>query len=53
MVLQFGANTIALQKQVSFRLLLVTKEKQAPICVRLSSVIATINLDAIPGDIAL
>ena len=57
MVLEFGANTIALQKQASFCLLfrtLVTKEKkQAPVCVRLSSVIATINSDAMPGDIAL
>ena len=51
MVLEFGANAIALQKQVSFCLLLqtsVTKEKKhAPVCVRLLSMITTINSDTI------
>ena len=57
MVLEFGANAIALQKQVSFCLLLQTwvikEKKHAPVCVRLLSMITTINLDTMSGDIAL
>ena len=56
-MIEFGANPFALplyQKQANFGHFFMTKQmKQASVCVRLLSMIVTINLVAVLGGIAL